>query len=86
MPLLELRNVSKGFGNRGHRTQVLHDIRLTVEEGEFVAIVGYSGSGKSTLISILSGLMQPDAGQVLFQGLESCPPGPDRGVRRSPDE
>ena len=44
------------------------DVNLAIEEGEFVALVGFSGSGKTTLISTLAGLTQPDAGEVLFKG------------------
>lgn len=80
MPLLELRNVSKGYGKGAMRTEVLRDMNLSVEEGEFVAIVGYSGTGKTTLISALAGLKTPDAGQVLMRGELVKQPGPDRGV------
>jgi nitrate/nitrite transport system ATP-binding protein len=80
MPLLEMRNVSKGYGHPSMRTNVLQDISLSVEEGEFVAIVGYSGTGKSTLISALAGLKLPDSGLVLMRGEAVKQPGPDRGV------
>ncbi len=80
MPLLELRNVSKGYGKGAMRTEVLRDMNLSVEEGEFVAIVGYSGTGKTTLISALAGLKTPDSGQVLMRGEMVKQPGPDRGV------
>lgn len=80
MPLLELRNVSKGYGKGTTRTEVLHNINLSVEEGEFVAIVGYSGTGKTTLISALAGLKTPDSGQVFMKGESVKQPGPDRGV------
>jgi nitrate/nitrite transport system ATP-binding protein len=76
MAFLELRNVGKSFGS----TPVLHDINLTIERGEFVAIVGYSGSGKTTLISLIAGLLHPDAGTVKLNDLEITAPGPDRGV------
>lgn len=80
MPLLELRNVSKGYGKGLMRTEVIKDMNLSVEEGEFVAIVGYSGTGKTTLISTLAGLKTPDSGQVLMRGESVKQPGPDRGV------
>ena len=80
MPLLELRNMSKGYGKGSLRTEVLRDLNLTVEEGEFVAIVGYSGTGKTTLISSLAGLKTPDSGEVLMKGESVKQPGPDRGV------
>ena len=59
MSILDLKNVSKWFGDDSDRVDVLHDIDLAVEEGEFVAIVGFSGSGKSTLISLMAGLEFP---------------------------
>lgn len=76
MPFLELKNVSKGFGG----TPVLKNLNLTIERGEFVAIVGYSGSGKTTLISLIAGLVKPDTGTVKLNDLEITEPGPDRGI------
>ncbi len=82
MPFLELRNVHKGYGARrpGGRTDVLADVCLGVERGEFVAIVGYSGAGKTTLLSIMAGLMQPDAGEVRIDGRAVTEPGHERGI------
>jgi nitrate/nitrite transport system ATP-binding protein len=77
---LELRGVSKGYGPPANRTHVLHDINLKVDEGEFVAIVGYSGAGKTTLISLIAGLLSPDAGTMMLDGKPITGPGPDRGV------
>jgi nitrate/nitrite transport system ATP-binding protein len=76
MAFLELNGVSKGFGG----PLVLQDVNLTIERGEFVAIVGYSGSGKTTLISMIAGLLKPDSGTVKLNDLEITEPGPDRGV------
>src|SRR5688572_16375708 len=80
MPFLELKGVSKGFGPSGHRTEVLRDINLKMERGQFVAIVGYSGAGKTTLISMIAGLIRPDIGTVTLNDLEVDAPGPDRGI------
>ena len=80
MPFLEVRNVAKGFGPSWSRSEVLHDINLSIEEGEFVAIIGYSGAGKTTLMSLLAGLTEPDSGEVLFDGKKMSGPGPDRGI------
>jgi nitrate/nitrite transport system ATP-binding protein len=80
MPFLELSRVSKGFGSTLKRTEVLRDINLQMERGEFVAIVGYSGSGKTTLISLIAGLLKPDSGTVSLNDLEITQPGPDRGI------
>lgn len=78
--ILELKNVSKSFGAGGSVTEVLRSVDLELNEGEFVAIVGFSGSGKSTLVNLLSGLLKPDRGEVLFKGNKNPDPGPDRGV------
>jgi nitrate/nitrite transport system ATP-binding protein len=80
MPILELKRVSKGYGDGSDRTQVLSDIDLTIEKGEFVALVGYSGAGKTTLVSMIAGLLPPDTGTVQFAGKPVLGPGPDRGV------
>jgi nitrate/nitrite transport system ATP-binding protein len=76
MAFLELKNVSKSFGG----TQVLKDLNLSLERGEFVAIVGFSGSGKTTLLSLIAGLIQPDSGSITLNDLEITGPGLDRGV------
>ena len=80
MPFLELQHVSKAYGANGSRTEVLHDINLAIEDGEFVAIVGFSGAGKTTLMSILAGLLKPDSGSVKLEGRDVLGPGPDRGI------
>ena len=80
MAFLELKGVSKAYGAGSGRSAVLKDINLAVEEGEFVAIVGFSGSGKTTLISAIAGLITPDEGEILLKGRPVAGPGPDRGV------
>ena len=76
MAFLELNNVSKSF----HGALVLKDVNLSIAKGEFVAIVGYSGAGKTTLISLIAGLLRPDAGTLTLNDLEITQPGPDRGI------
>lgn len=80
MAILELKSVGKSFGTGAQRTSILSNVNLTVEEGEFIAIVGFSGSGKSTLISSIAGLIEPDEGEILLKGAPIKGPGPDRGV------
>jgi nitrate/nitrite transport system ATP-binding protein len=66
---VELTGISKSFaGGGGGRRQVLQNVSLSVEHGEFVSIVGAMGSGKSTLLSILAGLTSPDTGTVSIGG------------------
>ena len=80
-PVLELRDISKGYADgRGVRTEVLKSINLSVDSGEFVAILGFSGTGKTTLISLMAGLIQADAGEVVVNGKPSSGPGSDRGL------
>ena len=62
MAFLELRGVGKGYGKGAARMEVLANIDLQVERGEFVAIVGYSGAGKTTLVSLMAGLTSPISG------------------------
>jgi nitrate/nitrite transport system ATP-binding protein len=80
MAFLELQQVTKSFATRAGRRLVLDGVNLSVEEGEFIAIVGYSGSGKTTLISLIAGLLMPDAGRLTLQGRPIEGPGLDRGV------
>lgn len=76
MSFLELRHVSKRFGPR----QILQDINLTLDEGEFVSIVGYSGAGKTTLMNMLAGLLAPDTGEILINGQPITGPSLDRAL------
>ena len=68
MSVIEVNNVSRSFNNGKQTTEVLKDISLTVEEGDFVSIMGPSGSGKSTLLYLLGGLDQPTEGTVSING------------------
>lgn len=79
-PLMNLRNVSKGYGSGATREEVLTGINLNLREGEFLAIVGFSGSGKTTLTKLLAGLIRPDAGEITFAGRCVNGPGPERGI------
>ncbi|WP_340015377.1 ABC transporter ATP-binding protein [Paenibacillus sp. FSL K6-1318] len=69
-PALDVVNVHASFRERRSRLSVLNGLSLTVEQGEFVAIVGPSGCGKSTLFHIIGGLLKPQEGQVLMNGLD----------------
>ncbi len=80
MPILDLKGVSKAYGDGAQRTRVLSDITLSIEDGEFVAIVGFSGSGKTTLMNLIAGLATPDSGTIHVRGTPVDGPGPDRGL------
>ncbi|MBD0822978.1 ABC transporter ATP-binding protein [Aestuariibaculum marinum] len=80
MAYLELNNVYKTYGQGDHATEVLSNINLSIEEGEFVAIVGFTGSGKTTLVNLINGLLQPTRGEVLFKGLPVLGTSHERGV------
>ena len=80
MAYLELKNVSKSYGEGKNRTEVLSNINLEIEEGEFVAIVGFTGSGKTTLVNMIAGLLAPDSGEILFKGEPVEGPSHERGV------
>ena len=80
MGILTFDNVSKSFGAGLTETRVLKNINLSVEEGEFLVLLGFSGSGKTTLINLMAGLERPTQGSVRFKGKEITGPGRERGV------
>ncbi len=80
MAYLELNNIYKAYGQGGNETEVLSNINLSIEEGEFVAIVGFTGSGKTTLVNLINGLIEPTKGEVLFKGEPVQGTSHERGV------
>src|SRR6476619_4519653 len=68
MPLIQLDEVSKVFGFGDATTLALDEVNLSVEKGEFVAIVGPSGCGKTTLMNIIGGFLAADSGGVHVDG------------------
>ncbi|MCP4821982.1 MAG: ABC transporter ATP-binding protein [Shimia sp.] len=80
MSVLKFDNVSKNFGEGTAKTDVLKNINLEVQEGEFLVLLGFSGSGKTTLINLMAGLEMPTSGSVTFKGEPITQPGPERGV------
>lgn len=80
MAYLELKNIYKAYGQGDQATEVLSNINLTIEEGEFVAIVGFTGSGKTTLVNLINGLLEPTKGEVLFKGEPVVGTSHERGV------
>ena len=78
MPLITMHKICKFFGSGENRSQVLHDINFSIEDGEFVAIVGQSGSGKSTLMNILGCLDSPSSGAYCLDGEDVALLSPDQ--------
>ncbi len=76
-PILAMENIDAGYGD----VTIVHDVSLSVGEGEIVAIVGPNGSGKSTLIKSLLGFAKLFKGRVLFQGQDITGIAPDRAVK-----
>ncbi|MDJ1160028.1 ABC transporter ATP-binding protein [Chelatococcus sp. SYSU_G07232] len=77
---LKLDHIDKAFPRAGGATEVLRDVDLAIEKGEFVSIIGHSGCGKSTLLNIVAGLTPATRGAVLLEDREVNSPGPDRAV------
>ncbi|MBX9455184.1 MAG: ATP-binding cassette domain-containing protein, partial [Rhizobium sp.] len=82
MKSLALENLVKTYFDpyRGLQFTAIRDVSLTVEEGDFVAVVGPSGCGKSTILNMIAGFVPITSGRILVDGREVREPGPDRGV------
>lgn len=68
MEILKVEHLVKQYGKDDNAVLAVNDISFSVEQGEFVAIVGSSGSGKSTLLHLLGGVDRPTSGKVYIQG------------------
>lgn len=68
--MIELKKIGKFYGSGESRFQVLKNISLRIGDGDFAVILGASGSGKSTLLNVMSGLEEPESGQILYDGKE----------------
>ncbi len=78
---LDLINVGKSFPKKGGgEAIVVQDFNLTLEQGEFVCLIGHSGCGKSTVLSMVAGLSTISRGEIMLAGRKLTGPGPDRGV------
>lgn len=64
--MIKIENIQKSYGPQDNRTKVLKGISLTIQDGDFLVILGASGSGKSTLLNVISGLEYPDQGKILY--------------------
>jgi nitrate/nitrite transport system ATP-binding protein len=77
---LKLDHIDKTFIRGSAETEVLKDITLGIDKGEFVSMIGHSGCGKTTLLNIVAGLARATTGGVLLEEREVNEPGPDRAV------
>lgn len=77
---VRIERVGQTFATRKGAFVALRDIDLTVEQGEFVTLIGHSGCGKSTLLNLIAGLTRPTSGVLLCAEREITGPGPDRAV------
>jgi nitrate/nitrite transport system ATP-binding protein len=80
MPYFKLDRIDKTFVRGNQETEVLRDITLGIDKGEFVCIIGHSGCGKTTVLNIVAGLVPVTSGGVLLENREVNSPGPDRAV------
>jgi nitrate ABC transporter ATP-binding subunit len=79
-PFLVVDRVSKIYPTKDGEYTVLKDVNLTVNQGEFICLIGHSGCGKTTLLNMVSGFASPSVGEVRLQGKPIVKPGPDRMV------
>src|SRR6476659_6135117 len=79
-PFLSIKDVSKVYPTANGPYPVLQGVNLTVQQGEFICVIGHSGCGKSTLLNMVSGFATPTRGEVRLRSQPITQPGPDRMV------
>jgi nitrate/nitrite transport system ATP-binding protein len=77
---LSIEHVGMSFSRGSVTSEVLRDVSLQIEQGEYVSLIGHSGCGKSTLLNIVAGLLSSTVGEVFLEGQHVDSPGPDRAV------
>jgi nitrate/nitrite transport system ATP-binding protein len=80
MSYLEIDKVGKVFVRGSRSSEVLRDVNLRIEKGQFVSVIGHSGCGKSTLLNMIAGLTDVTSGGIILDGKEVDSPGPERAV------
>ncbi|MGH8773531.1 MAG: ATP-binding cassette domain-containing protein, partial [Burkholderiales bacterium] len=76
--IVQIENVEMTFTTKSGEFPALAGISLTVNQGDFVTLIGHSGCGKSTLLNLIAGLITPTHGHIFVNGREVAGPGPDR--------
>lgn len=69
MSIIDIKNLTKSYNSNDAKVMAVDNVSLTIEKGEYVALVGDSGSGKSTLFHLIAGLDKPDSGQVFINNI-----------------
>jgi nitrate/nitrite transport system ATP-binding protein len=77
---IRVENAEMVFETKKGRFHALHEINLSIAQGEFVSLIGHSGCGKSTLLNLIAGLLKPSSGVLLCDRREIAAPGPERAV------
>jgi nitrate/nitrite transport system ATP-binding protein len=77
---LEISQVSIEFPTAGEPYRALQNVTMSIQQGEFISLIGHSGCGKSTVLNIIAGLYQATEGGIILEGREVNEPGPDRAV------
>jgi nitrate/nitrite transport system ATP-binding protein len=77
---IDIRSVEKMFDTKGGQFHALTNVNLTVEQGEFITLIGHSGCGKSTLLNLVAGLTEVSDGTMICAGREIAGPSPERAV------
>ena len=77
---VSIENVGMEFDTKRGRFEALRNVNLTIDQGEFIALIGHSGCGKSTLLNMIAGLLYPTMGAIICDKREIKGAGPDRGV------
>ncbi len=80
MNFLEIDHVGITFPTDNGPLEVLNNVHLNVQQGEFISLIGHSGCGKSTVLNIVAGLLKATQGGIVLEGKEVIAPGPDRAV------
>jgi putative ABC transport system ATP-binding protein len=70
MPLVQVKNLTKRYHKGGETITPLDEVSLSIEQGEFVSLMGASGTGKSTLLNLVAGIDRPDSGAIVIDGTD----------------